>query len=165
MTQNGAVEVVWWIAPAQEQFRFSGRATVVPAPGQQPLHGQALATLASTAALQAQGVVDWEAKRVATFDAMGATMRASWARPTPGSKMGGSGGYDEAEKWPQKLPTLEEAENEDERKQVLFALGNFALVLIEPTDVDWVEMSVVPNRRTRFVKGEDGQWTETILVP
>ena len=75
------------------------------------------------------------------------------------------GGYEEANKWPKTIPTSTGAANEEEKKLVEEALGNFALVLIEPTFVDWVQLGVVPDRRTFFHRGEDGSWTETIVVP
>lgn len=75
------------------------------------------------------------------------------------------GGYDEAKKWPETIPTTSGAANEKEKELVEQALGNFALVLIEPTYVDWVQLGIVPNRRTFFHRGDDGFWTETIVVP
>jgi len=90
-------------------------------------------------------------------------MRASWCRPTPGSPL--KGGYEEGEKWPKSVPTTTGAKNEEEKKLVKEALGNFALVLVEPTFVDWVQMGVVPNQRTFFTRGSDESWTESIVVP
>ncbi len=51
------------------------------------------------------------------------------------------------------------------------ALSHFALVVIDPTDIDYVELGPLPNRRTRFWKNEKGSWSEegsctvTICVP
>ena len=48
------------------------------------------------------------------------------------------------------------------------ALGNFAMVIFEPTQVDWVQLGEHPNRRTLFTrKDEQGgtHWVEEILVP
>jgi len=75
------------------------------------------------------------------------------------------GGYEEAKKWPTTVPTTTGAKSEREKKLVEQALTNFALVLIEPTYVDWLQSGVVPNQRTFFYRAEDGTWTETIVVP
>ncbi len=49
-------------------------------------------------------------------------------------------------------------------------MRNFALVLIEPLEADYVELGVVPNRRTRFwledVKGEkEVEWRDEAIAP
>ena len=112
-------------------------------------------------ALKKDGI-DWESKRSQVFDSMSGHMKASWCRPTPGSKL--EGGYEEAKKWPQKLPRLGEAETEEDKKNLEIALGNFALVLIDPFEVDFVELGVNPNQRTKFTR--DGEnWVEEIVVP
>lgn len=45
------------------------------------------------------------------------------------------------------------------------ALANVTLILVEPTYVDWLQLRVVPNQRTLFYRGDDGPWTETVVVP
>jgi hypothetical protein len=93
---------------------------------------------------------------------MSGYMKASWCRPSPGTKL--EGGYEEAKKWPQDLPKLGEAETEEDKQNLETALGNFALVLIDPFEVDFVELGVIPNQRTVFARhGED--WVEEIVVP
>jgi hypothetical protein len=155
---------VWWLAPTNEQFRIAGRATVVPAPSD-TLHAAAVTTLSHIADGKfAEEKYDWEKLRVDTFEGVSPQMRATWARPTPGSPMPGSGQYNEAKKWPEKLPTLAEAKDEKERAEVEVAMKNFALIVIEPYDVDYVELEPLPNRRTRFFYKGD-QWDEQILVP
>ncbi|KAL4259357.1 FMN-binding split barrel [Pleurotus pulmonarius] len=142
---------------------------------------------------------DWEAKRVEVFKTMSAHMKASWCRPTPGTKL--PGGYDDAKKWPERVEEpkssdpdvlhaqnivkrltlthnhlsprhshLSEIDYEKKFKDWTTALRNFALVLIEPLEVDYVELGVVPNRRTHFwigdVEGEkEGRWREEAVAP
>ena len=53
------------------------------------------------AALAKEPNFDWEAKRVEVFKTMSAHMKASWCRPTPGSKL--SEDDDEAKKWPERV--------------------------------------------------------------
>ena len=89
-------------------------------------------------------------------------MKATWCRPAPGSKL--DGGYEEGNKWPDKLPKLGEAKNEEEKRNLEQALGNFALMVIDPVEVDFVELGVVPNQRTKFTR-EGEKWVEQIVVP
>ena len=98
-------------------------------------------------------------------------MKASWCRPMPGSPL--QGGQEEAKKWPEIVEDPNEHEDLPEEKynELLQnwkeALANFALVLIDPIEVDLIDMAVVPNRRTRFFRapGDHGLWREEELVP
>lgn len=90
-------------------------------------------------------------------------MKASWCRPgIPGTQL--EGGYEEAKKWPQSLPKLGEAETEQDKRNLEIALSNFALVVIDPFAVDYVDLGIVPNQRTKFTK-EGEEWVEEIVVP
>lgn len=128
---------------------------------------------------------DWEKERVKTFnEKIGATLRAWWAHPTPGSTMAS---YEEAEGWVKKLPKTYEVEDADEetKAQVAKAVGNFTLLVMEPIvggcalidtisvyapaynrlcTVERVQLGTSPNRRTKYeLQGEE--WKETILAP
>lgn len=156
---NDVVQINWWIAQAEEQFRLTGKVTLVPESGNRAFHsGENVAF----ERLSAAGF-DWEAKRVEVFDSFSDHMRASWCTPSPGSLM--EGGYEEAKNWTNTVPATSGVTNEKEKKLVEQALGNFALVLVEPTSVDWSQFGVIPNRRTIFHRERDGSWTETIVVP
>jgi pyridoxamine 5'-phosphate oxidase len=162
ITQNSTVHIAWWIEGSQDQFRISGTASVVPAVSHplykkfDPMQGLALVELTKEG-------IDWQEKRREVFNGMSSHMKASWCRPPPGSVM--KGGYEEAKKWPTSIPKLGEAENEGDRKNQEIALGNFALVLVEPYFVDWVQLGVVPNQRTTFTRVGKGEWVEEIVVP
>jgi len=158
-------EIVWWIAEANEQYRFSGTMHVLPEPHhplaktfpRDRLKPEIGATEADTKAW-------WEAERVKVFnEKMGPALRAGFCRPTPGSKMDR---YEEGEGWPTTLPKSYEVPEGDEKvkAQVEEALKTFALMVLEPNVVELVELGVVPNRRTRYEKNEDG-WEENIVVP
>ncbi|KAJ7762352.1 pyridoxamine 5'-phosphate oxidase-domain-containing protein [Mycena maculata] len=157
MIANPHVQIVWWIAGTQEQYRIAGRSHIVPAPGH-ALHRHFTHTVGALS----DGVkFDWEAKRIAVFKSMSPVMKASWCRPVPGSRL--EGGQDEAKKWP---VTIEEPKPGDAEAKRLWdmSLSNFALVIIEPQDVDYVELAPVPNQRTRFWR-TGGVWNEEALVP
>ena len=180
IANSPSVEIAWWLADAQEQFRICGTAYILPSPDfpspDDPLTGgtgklgekeredvvdaaTSLRDSFSKAGLAGNNY-DWESKRVETFEAMSGHMRASWARPVPGTTMNS---YDTAKEWPESLPKLSEAEGE-EKRLVQRAMRNFALVVIDPLVVDHVELGVVPNQRTLYTKKGD-EWQAQILVP
>ncbi|KAJ7082534.1 pyridoxamine 5'-phosphate oxidase-domain-containing protein [Mycena crocata] len=157
---NPQVQAVWWIEGAQEQYRIAGRAHIVPAPG----HGLHRHFTHTVATLSDGSKFDWEKKRIEVFKTMSGHMKASWCRPVPGSRL--EGGQDEAKKWPTRI---EEPKAGDEEGKQLWdmSLANFALVIIEPQDVDYVELATLPNQRTRFwrTSAYGGVWNEEALVP
>lgn len=62
-------------------------------------------------------------------------MRASFARPIPGTRLDESGVKDTKELL-QTLPNDTEAETEEDKNNIKKALENFALIVIEPISVD-----------------------------
>jgi len=53
---------------------------------------------------------------------------------------------------------------EEDKKNLEIALRNFALIVIDPFEVDFVELGVDPNQRTKFTRDGE-QWMEEIVVP
>lgn len=66
--------------------------------------------------------------------------------------------------WPAKVPKPSDAKTEKEKKLAELALSNYAIIVIEPLYVDWVQMAIKPNRRTFFTR-EGIDWKEDIVVP
>jgi len=163
------VELAWWIDATSDQFRITGRARVFAAPGHSEFTLSAAAPppavpgdFTGIKALEASGF-DWETKRRDLFDAVNERMRATWCRPVaPGSPL--QGGYEEMRDWPIEVPKPSEAQTEKEKELAEFALSNYALVVIEPLNVDWLQMAVKPNRRTFFIR-EGVDWKEVIVAP
>ena len=87
-------------------------------------------------------------------------MRASWCEPFPPGTALGS--YEEQKGWPRKVPV--EPSTDEDRKNLEFALGNFALMLFEPVRVDWCALGIQPNRRIVFTR-EGEEWVEQLVVP
>ena len=115
--------------------------------------------------MQQQGF-DWEDKRKVVFKGMSPFMKATWVRPPPGSRL--EGGEEEAEKWPVKLEEPDENgifKSDEDKILWETALGNFALLVVDPVEVDYVELGPVPNRRTKFWRSDHGQWQDEALVP
>ncbi|KAH0837842.1 hypothetical protein J3R83DRAFT_6054 [Lanmaoa asiatica] len=158
------VEVVFWTPSTVEQFRILGRASIVPEPNYRGAYPERDGVVYRE--LKKEGF-DWEAKRVETFDRMSEYMKATWCRPVPGTPL--KGGEEEMKKWPVKLPKLGEAENEEDKKNLATALSNFALLLIEPFEVDYLEVGGQPHRRTMFKRGwkigDSVEFEETLVVP
>ncbi|KZT00022.1 uncharacterized protein LAESUDRAFT_667058 [Laetiporus sulphureus 93-53] len=156
---NPQAEVAWWMAGSKDQFRIYGSVRIVASPKADFKAGAPPPPSLALDKMDEQGY-DWEKKRVESFNSVNAQLKASWCRPVPGSTIGS---YDEASKWPQKLPKDGEAQSEEEEQQVEQALKNCAIVLIETLEVDWVQLGVTPNQRTRFTRKEE-EWVEEIVV-
>ena len=68
------------------------------------------------------------------------------------------------DEWPTTVKKLSDAKTDEEKTLAQEAFKNYALVILEPSEVDWVQMSIQPNRRTRFRRfGEE--WKEEVIVP
>lgn len=159
-------EAAWWIAAASVQFRIAARTHLLPAPSHE-LHSEFPLRLLSSAGGGDAGPespdtpADWETLRVKTFNALPPFLRASFARPIPGSPLKNP---EDAKQWPPTLPESGKEESEEDKKYVKEALANFALVLLEPLAVEYLELGVEPNRRTQWhLSG--GEWTEGTVVP
>ena len=167
ITSNPHVELVWWIEEIQQQFRISGLASVIPH-SMHPLYRHFLDDIKNASAnsglasLTREGI-DWDEKRNEVFKGLSGYMRATWCRPVPGSPL--QGGEEEMKEWPVKLeePTDADGEDSDASKNWEMALGNFALLIVDPTEVDCLVLA--PQHRTRFWKTNGGSWQEEALVP
>ncbi|KZT73376.1 hypothetical protein DAEQUDRAFT_721976 [Daedalea quercina L-15889] len=157
---NSTVEIVWWLSGSMEQFRLSGVVRLVPPPeAQLPSPITKVSSLAIDK-LDAQGF-EWEKKRVEAYDGQPPFLRAGFARPPPGNIIES---YDIGKSWPGAVPKFADAQNEEEKHAYERGLHSFALMYIEPVEVDWIQLKERPNRRTKFIrKGED--WAEYIAVP
>ncbi|KAH9996494.1 pyridoxamine 5'-phosphate oxidase-domain-containing protein [Russula vinacea] len=136
------VELAWWINATSDQFRISGPARIFAAPehtSSPPMH-----------------------KRRELFSALSEEMRATWCRPTPGTPL--KAGYEEMDDWPAKVPKPSDAKTEKEKELAELALSNYAIIVIEPLNVDWLQMAIKPNRRTFFTR-EEVHWKEEVVVP
>jgi len=86
---NDVVRMDLWIEPSGDQFRLTGRVALVPEPGSRIFHpgGSVVFQRRSASGL------DWEAKRVQTFDGLDPLLRAGRYCPPPGNLL--DGGYEE----------------------------------------------------------------------
>jgi hypothetical protein len=175
LTTKSRAEVVWWIEGTKQQFRIIADIHIVPTPSH-PLHSSFKKSLSNAepgSALHLFKECDWEARRIEMFKSMSASMKASWCRPTPGSQI--EGGQEEAKRWPERVeepkPGLpnEKSDHSEARRTWDMALGNFALVIIDPIEVDFLDLWSLPDRRTLFTKrkgaSRDDVWMEEALVP
>lgn len=168
LNQDPVAEVVWWIDHAKLQFRIQSSIYVLPGPDH-PLSAHFMNILANAGpetSLSQFKQNDWEQTRQTIFKSMSPHMKASWCRPTPGTIL--TGGEAEAGKWPKRLDDPDDAEDYEEAKRLWdWALSNFALVIVDPVEVDYVDLASVPNKRALFTKrkGNPGVWDEQALIP
>ncbi|KAG9101757.1 hypothetical protein FRC07_010278 [Ceratobasidium sp. 392] len=163
-TSGPNAEVAWWLPPAQVQFRLLVIAYVLPSPSYKELFRFPEELLSgpsdkSSSPEELNTPADWEKYRVKTFNSIPGSIRAGFARPTPGSVLSNP---DDAKKWPTELPEIGKEKSEEEKKQVEEALKNFAVLVLEPLEVNLSEFN--PNRRTRWKRVGD-EWKEEVLVP
>jgi hypothetical protein len=84
------------------------------------------------------------------------------------------GGEEEAKKWPVTLADPDDPNNnipaekyEEAKNNWDFALKNFALLLVDPVDIDMVDLASLPNRRILYTKkpSQTNMWQKEELVP
>ncbi|CAE6489455.1 unnamed protein product [Rhizoctonia solani] len=165
-TKGPNTEVAWWIAEEMVQFRIAARVHILPAPSHE-LHSKFPSSQLSRNNGGDSGPdapetdKDWETLRIRTYNNLSPILRASFARPIPGSPLTNPA---DAKKWPNELPEKGKEKTEEEKKLVKEALENFSLFLLEPLQVEFLELGVVPNRRTQW--SFDGhKWDELTVVP
>lgn len=155
LVNNPLSEATFWFADSQEQFRITAKAYLLTDPNHPWRH------LFPRDKLSGDEDFDWEEYRLNTYDSLSPYLRASFVRPIPGTPMKS---YDEANSWPQTLPTRHEAKKED-KQNVEEALRNFAVLVLDSFHVDLVELGVYPNRRSSWNLEGEKVWNEQILVP
>ncbi|KAG8708249.1 hypothetical protein FRC09_001361 [Ceratobasidium sp. 395] len=165
-TKGPTSEIAWWIAPASAQFRISARTHILPSPSHEFYSKFPRQALSNTAGGDSgpehpETADDWEKVRIKAFNALPAFQRASFAHPDPGATLPNP---EEAQTWPESLPESDKAESEDDKKHMKEALKNFALMVVEPLEVELLELQVRPNRRTQWILAE-GEWKEVSIVP
>ncbi|CAG7853902.1 SubName: Full=Uncharacterized protein {ECO:0000313/EMBL:CCA67921.1} [Serendipita indica DSM 11827] len=147
-------EIVWWFSTPNVQFRLSCYTHLLPAAG----HPWRDAFPIDLTGRRENGV-DWEQVRVDAFNALSPFLRASFARPPPGSVLDDP---EEAKTWPVELPQLDEQGADPRVKE---AFEHFAVVYLEVDAVDVVDLGVVPNQRSLYRRQRQGGWAKTRLVP
>ncbi|KAF7799644.1 hypothetical protein EIP86_010884 [Pleurotus ostreatoroseus] len=169
---NPSVELSWLIEGTSNQFRVSGRAFVVPSPDNKLFEecAQKMKRSLALAVLESQGeegkpegeAFSWEALRLESFNSVPPTMRAKWCvADEPGTVLKS---YEELSKYPVAVPPLERATTEEQKKNWQEAFNNFALVVIEPYQVEWLQLDERPNRKTVWTKTDEDEWKEEIVL-
>lgn len=148
ISDNWNTEICWWVPPTNEQWRITGTSFLVP-------HSKHPARVGPG---ELPPGYDWAEERKRVFNTVSGRIRASWCRPVPGSPL------EPGTTFPERLPPLGEWKDDVEREQVETAFENFALLVVCPLQVDFVELEPVPNIRTKYAI-RDGKWEETPVVP
>ena len=154
---NPNSEAAFWFAEPKVQFRIVASTYLLPE-SSHPWHAAFPANeLTETGNTQ----IDWDQERLITFDSISGHLRATFARPVPGTPMTN---YEEGKAWPTTVDTRGEEKDEQGKRVVDEALTNFALVVLDPSEVECLELDPIPNRRTKWTKKAD-QWEAQVLVP
>ncbi|KAH9829507.1 uncharacterized protein C8Q71DRAFT_863264 [Rhodofomes roseus] len=162
MRKHPHVEFVWWFRGSSEQYRFSGVARVITSPDVDL--GPAGPIQEDTLALNKLGEqgFDWEKKMGELYDEGDDNgLRASLNRPPPGTRIPT---YETAKEWVPEVPRLGHAKDDADRQRQEEGLRNYALLLVEPFEVDWCELALSPHQRTKFRRKGDA-WEEWPVVP
>ena len=148
---------------SKHQFRLAGFTRIFPSshPGAPSTPTPIPAEAIALKELEKQGF-DWDKKRKEVFADMSPVMRASWCVPLPPGTPLAS--YEEQKTWPTSVPLEDEAKSEEDRRNLETALRNFALMLFEPVEIDWIQLGMSPNKRTVF-RREGEKWSEQLVVP
>ncbi|GAA5948803.1 hypothetical protein JCM21900_005305 [Sporobolomyces salmonicolor] len=175
LAASPAVELAWWLSATQHQFRIAGKAYLLPSPSFSSSSSSSTSSSSPSSSavpfppfpgdkLAPYPGFSWEDERIRQFRKLSAELRASFCRPVPGTKLSEWGG--KLEELPQELPEgLDEATGDDEqKKQIEQALEHFVLIVIDPEEVDLVDLGSTPNTRTQW-KLTGGKWSEAAVVP
>ncbi|KAK4047576.1 hypothetical protein OIV83_005363 [Microbotryomycetes sp. JL201] len=145
------VSLSWWMPPTMTQFRIRAKAFIFSP----PKHSELLPFPARQ--LEPAAGFDWEQERLRHWRKLTPELRASFLRPTPGSFLA-----EDPTDWPEVLPhDLEASEHEE---LIRLALSRFALIILDPHEVDICELARQPHSRTIY-KLADGVWDARRVVP
>ncbi|GAA6059845.1 hypothetical protein JCM10212_003757 [Sporobolomyces blumeae] len=162
MAANPAVEIAWWLAATQHQYRIVGKAYILASPAFAKASDSPKFPFPADELSPYPGF-NWEDERIRQFRKLSPELRASFVRPIPGTKLSEWDG--KMEDLPEKLVEgYDEAKSDDEKKQLDEALRNFALIVIDPTEVDLVDLGSMPNERTQWFRS-GSKWEEQGVVP
>ena len=159
---NSKVGICWWFNDAVQQFRIRGRAYIILNPKHE------IAYKPPRPPFELEDGRSWDEERIRCFEHdIDFKLRGWFARGAPGEVI--EGGY---ESWPGRPfglhPTVEEAESEEEKHQIRKADLDFAIIVIEPVEIDVAELGMQPVRRRIWSRKEAGgryHWDSVAVIP
>ena len=185
LSNNPILEIAWWIDDAAVQFRITGEGYPIPSPNAEngaQLIDTAVKALGAEETEGREGNAEfWEGKRKELWEKeMSGHLRGSFGRPNPGKKL--SEIKEKPEDWISRLDAssvssmtasarrvrclIDLAQDDPTmKKDIEFALNNFALLAIRPTGVEFLELKPTPNKRTQWHKQADGGWDRVEVAP
>jgi len=124
LAADPSVEIAWWLAATQHQFRILGKAYILPSPAfssssntKFPFPSDKLAPYPD---------FNWEDERIRQFRKLSPELRASFVRPVPGTKLSEWDG--KMEDLPETLVEgYDEAKTDEEKKQLDQGESRFCL--------------------------------------
>jgi hypothetical protein len=126
--KDGKMELAWWFAPSGDQFRITGTAFLVGRPDHEVTKSFNEQHAKRLAPVGIQGDFNWEDERKRIYDKISPPIRASFARPIPGtalkaSERGEPNGEDyNPQDWPLELKT------DGDKALLEKSFSNFALM-------------------------------------
>ena len=145
------VEYVFWIETALRQFRISANAFLLPSP-------KYTSPTPFSEKLKNCGI-DFENERVRIYNEMSSALRSSFAKPfAPGS-------IRHANQDTSSYPSEVDINYDD--KWYKLGLDHFVLVVLDPIQIDYVDLETLPNIRRIYKRVEDvdDKWSEEDVHP
>ncbi|KAM0788112.1 hypothetical protein ACM66B_001279 [Microbotryomycetes sp. NB124-2] len=149
------VSLSWWMSPTMMQFRIRAKAYILSPPG----FSSPDSTSFPAQSLQPSPGFDWEQERLRHWRKLTPELRASFLRPAPGSAVTG-----DPNQWLAEMPHDLEVSSDRHKELNKIALSRFALIVLEPHEVDVCELVEHPHKRTVY-KLSEGEWTSSDAVP
>lgn len=170
LEENPNVELAFWMEKTGVQFRISGKAAVLP---NKPEEKSALEKILKET-LHAKGEEAtpeyWVNKRSEEFEKMSGHLRATFARPPPGTPLEDLKEGEKPGDWSESIKPP--GEDEKTKSDLARANDNYHLVAISPSSVEMLELKAIPNRRTVWHRqtggdgnGGDGEWSVLSVAP
>lgn len=147
-----ASEAVFYFPETHSQMRITARTHVLPAPS----HPWRVHFPAPHLSAGGTTPIDWDERRLHAFYAISPVRRASFASlAVPGTPLDGE---------EEQTPLGTDAGTAEESQRLQRALDHFALVVLEPLAVDYLQLSS-PMRRSVWHRTDNGEWEESAVAP
>ena len=144
MEQRVPVELAWYIAAERIQFRIRGQAFLIVQVDENTRDVTSPTTEGYWPATQ-----DWKAERMRMWQSLSPEMQQSFVGPSPGTPL--SSAFPDSDS-----QAATKRQNSD-------ISPNFALLVIEPSEVDQLDLSTF--RRTIYTREKSGDWSHVEVVP
>lgn len=161
LQQNQHFEICWWIAPANQQFRLSGKSYIVDKDSKPD-------TL-SHLSITGTDSFNWQQERRRHFIKIDPALRGSFQRPAPGTPKANTTmtwrpTLDQVD--PTSTPHDQKIDDQSLWTDIQLAYDRFAIIVLDVYRVDFVQLgSPDTETRTFYERKTDGSWSTTKVIP